>query len=36
MIESATDIAVQRAFQRAHYERGALIRLVLKRIFGSR
>ncbi len=36
MIEIATDLTVQRAFQKAHNERGALVRSVLKRIFGSR
>ncbi len=36
MIEIATDRTMQRAFQRAHSERGAFVRSVLKRLFGSR
>ncbi len=36
MIEIATDLSVQRAFQRAHSERGKFVRNVVKWILGSR
>lgn len=36
MIEMTTDLAVQRAFQKAHSERGAFVRRILNRIFGFR
>ncbi len=36
MIEMTATLSVQRAFQRAHSERGKFVRNVLKRIFGSR
>ncbi len=36
MIEISTDLAVQRAFQKAHSERGAFVRRLLNRIFAFR
>jgi len=36
MIEMTTHPSVQRAFQRAHSERGKAVRAVLNWIFGSR
>ncbi len=36
MIEMTTHPSVQRAFQKAHCERGKAVRSILRMIFGSR